>query len=99
MTKERSTKIVYYITPGAGVLALGCGHISHTVKMGYVFKNYLLYSQAYIKQMVIMIKNGFSKNVTFMTPRAGVLALGRGHNSHIVKMYYFFKNLPLYSQE
>ena len=28
-----------------------------------------------------------------MTPGAGVLALGRGHKSHIVKMHYYFKNL------
>ena len=29
MTKERSTKIVTFMTPGAGVLMLGIGHISH----------------------------------------------------------------------
>ena len=29
MTKEGSTKIVNFITPGAGVLMLGHGHISH----------------------------------------------------------------------
>ena len=29
MTKEGSTKIVKCMTPGAGVLMLGCGHISH----------------------------------------------------------------------
>ena len=29
MTKEGSTKIVNFITPGAGVLVLGHGHISH----------------------------------------------------------------------
>ena len=34
----------------------------------------------------------------FMTNWVGVLLLGRGHISHIwVKMYYFFKNLLLYS--
>ena len=27
MTKEESTKIVNFMTPGAGVLVLGCGHI------------------------------------------------------------------------
>ena len=45
MTMEVSTKIVTFMTPGAGVLAIGCGHISHIVKMHYFFKN-LLYSQA-----------------------------------------------------
>ena len=29
MTKERSSKIVNFMTPGAGVHVLGCGHISH----------------------------------------------------------------------
>ena len=29
MTKEGSTKIVTFMTPGAGVLMFGCGHISH----------------------------------------------------------------------
>ena len=46
MTKEGSTKIVNFMTPGAGVLVLGCGHISHIVKMHYLFKDLLLYSQA-----------------------------------------------------
>ena len=46
MTKEGSTKIVTFMTPGAGVLVLGCGHIIHIVKMHYFFKNLLLYSQA-----------------------------------------------------
>ena len=29
MTKEGSTKIINFVTPGAGVLMLGPGHISH----------------------------------------------------------------------
>ena len=29
MTKEASTIIVNFMTPGAGVLMLGCDHISH----------------------------------------------------------------------
>ena len=45
MTKIGSTKIVNFMTPGAGALALGRGHISHIMKMHYFFKN-LLYSQA-----------------------------------------------------
>ena len=35
MTKEGSTKIVNFMTPGAGVLVLGRGHISHFSE--YVF--------------------------------------------------------------
>ena len=50
MTKEGYIKIVNFITPGAGVLLQGRGHINHTVKMHYSFKNLLLYSQTYIRQ-------------------------------------------------
>ena len=32
MTKEGSTKIVNFMTLGAGALVLECGHISHIVK-------------------------------------------------------------------
>ena len=39
MKKEGSTKIVHFMTPGAGVLVLGCGHISHIVKMHDLKKN------------------------------------------------------------
>ena len=47
----------------------------------------------------MMTKEGSTKIVTYMTTRAGVLVLGRGHIlSHIVKIHYFFKNLLLYSQ-
>ena len=48
----------------------------------------------------MMTKEGSTKISNFMTPRAGVLVLGRGHTSHIpvVKMHYSFKNLLLYSQ-
>ena len=46
MTKEGSTKIVNFMTTGAGVLVLGRAHISHIVKIHYFFNNFLLYSQA-----------------------------------------------------
>ena len=38
------------------------------------------------------------QNCTFHDYGAGVLLLGRGRISHIMKMHYFFKNLPVYSQ-
>ena len=38
MTKEGSIKIVNFMIPGTGVLALGCGHISKIVKRHYFFK-------------------------------------------------------------
>ena len=37
MTKDESTKIVIFKTPGAGVLVQGRGHISHRVKMHYSY--------------------------------------------------------------
>ena len=37
MTNEGSNKIVSYMTPGTGVFVLGCGHISHIVKLHYFF--------------------------------------------------------------
>ena len=58
MTKEASTQIVNFMTPGAGVLALVCDLISNVVKMHYSFKN-LLYSQTYFRQtkyIVMMTK-------------------------------------------
>ena len=35
MTKEGSTQIVNFMTPGSGVLMLGRGHISQIVNMPY----------------------------------------------------------------
>ena len=70
------------------------------LKLMYFLK-ILFYSQALIRQtkyVVMMTNEGSTKIVNFMTPGAGVLLLGRGHVSHLVKMHYFFKNLLLYSQ-
>ena len=70
MTKEGSTKIVNFMTPRAGVLMLGCGHISHIVKMHYFFKkSFSLFSQALIRQtkyVVMMTKEGSTKIVNFV---------------------------------
>ena len=90
MNKEWSTKIVNFMTPGVEVLVLGRGHISHIVKMHYFIKNLLIYSGASIRQtmyIVMMTKEGSTKIIDFMTPGLGVLVLGRGHISHIVKMH------------
>ena len=95
MTKIRSTKIVNFMTPGAGAFLLGCGHLSHIVKMHYIFKNLLLYTQTYSRQtesIVMMTKKASIKIVNFMTHGAGVIVLGHGH---IVKMQYFFSSFCL----
>ena len=46
MANEWSTKIVKFMTPGAGVLVLWNAHISHKVNMNYFFKIFLLYTHA-----------------------------------------------------
>ena len=99
MTKEGSIKIVNFMTPGAGVLVLGRGHISHIMKCIISLKTSFLLPgiDQKTKYLVMMTKEGSTYIVNFMTPGAGVLALGRGHISHIMKMHYFFKNLLLYS--
>ena len=97
MTKEGRTKIVKLMTPKAGFLVLGCGHISHIARMHYIFKNLLLYSHAYIRQtkyIVMITKEGSTK--IFMTPAEGILMLGHGFLNQKVEMHYFFENL-LYS--
>ena len=85
MTKEKSIKIVNFTTLEAGVLVIGRGLISHTVKIHYTLKNLLLYSHTLIKQSdykVMRTKKGSTNILNFLTPGVGVLVLGRGHISH-----------------
>ena len=80
MTKEGSTRIINFMTPGAGVLVLGRGHISHIVKLHYSFKNLLLYSQALIRQskyVVMMTKEGSTEIINIMTPGAEFIQMSR----------------------
>ena len=97
MTKDGSTKIKNFMTPMAGVLVLGGGHISHIVKMLYSFQNPCINQQTKYMFTVMMTKKGTTKFVTFMTPGTGVLVLRCGHISHIVTMHYSFQNLLLHS--
>ena len=94
MTKEGCTKIVNFMNLGAGVVVLGCGHISYIVKMHYFFKNLscLLPSidKTNYKYILMKAKEGSTKIVTFMTQGAGVLVLGCGH---ISENALFLKNL------
>ena len=79
ITKEGSTQIVNFMTIWVWILVLGCGYIIRfIVKMHYFFKMLLLYTQAQNSQTaskVMMMKEGSTKNVNLMTPRAGVLVL------------------------
>ena len=92
ITLEGFIKTVIFMSPGAGVVSLGRGHISHKVKMHYFFKNLLLYSHAYIRQnkyIVMMTKEVSTENVKFHNPR--------GRHS-CARVLYLIKNLPLYSE-
>ena len=67
------------MTPAAGVLVLGRGHISHKVKLHYSFKHFLLYSQALIRQskyVVMMTKEGFTEIIN-MTPGPEFIQMSR----------------------
>ena len=60
----------------------------------YFLENLLLYFGAWFRQTkcaLIMIMEGSNNVLNSMTPRAGVLVLGRGRISHIVKMHHFYK--------
>ena len=92
ITKEGSTRIANFMTPGARVLVQWCGYMSYLVKL------HLLYSVAWFRQTkckVMMTKEGSTKILNFMTPGAVVLMKERGHISYIVKIH-FFLNLLLY---
>ena len=85
--RVRKQEIVNVMTP----IQRGGNFGVKSVKLLYFFKNLLLYPKALIKQtnyVVMMTKEGSTKIVNFMTPGVGVLVLGRGHISHIVKMHY-----------
>ena len=86
MIKEGSTKILNCMTPGAWILLLGLGYISHIVKIHDVLKNYSS-KPTKIDQnklniyIVIMNKKGSTNNLNFMTQGARVLVLGCGNKS------------------
>ena len=56
MTKEGFTKIINFMTPGAGVLVQGRGHISYIMKMHYFFKNLLVYSGLLFRETKCIVK-------------------------------------------
>ena len=66
MTKEWYTKIINFMTPWAGVLVLGRGHISHIMKMHYFSKS--LFSAPRHRKDKLMTKEKTTKIVNFMIP-------------------------------
>ena len=76
MTKEGFNKIVIFMTPGAGVLVIVRGHISHIVKMHYSYKKSSSRSTPRHKSdklYIMMTKKESTKIVTFMTPGAAIV--------------------------
>ena len=72
MTKEGSTKILTFMTPGAGVLVLVYGHISHIVKIHFFLKSFSLFpvrdQTNYVYTCVLlMTRERSTKIVNFMT--------------------------------
>ena len=70
MTKEGSTKIVNFMTPGAELLVLGCAHLSHIMKCVISSKIFL---NGYISRKSSTVSSNdelgkFPKIVNFMTP-------------------------------
>ncbi|XP_078328372.1 uncharacterized protein LOC111102747 isoform X2 [Crassostrea virginica] len=70
MTNEGSTKIVNFMTPGAGVLVPGC--IDRQIKSIVMMRAWIRYT----KYVEMMTNEGSTKIVNFMTPGAGVLVPG-----------------------
>ena len=91
MTKEGFTIIVNFMAPGSGVLVLGGWPYESSSENELFLKNPLLHSQASSRQNkyeVMMIKEGSTKIVNFMRPRAVVLMLGVAIQFIIVNMCY-----------
>ena len=47
MTKDSSTQIVNFMSPEAGVLMLGRGHINHIVNMYYLLLYHIQHTNLY----------------------------------------------------
>ena len=70
MTKEESTKILNFMTPGAGVLELGCDQINHIVKMHFLKSSFLPPCIYHTNQIYSNNDEGrVYQNCTFHDPR------------------------------
>ena len=69
--QRRVYQILNFKNSLAGVLVLGCGHKSHTVKKYYFFST-LFSTQGYDRSMT---KEGSTSIVNFITPRVGFFVL------------------------
>ena len=96
ITKEGSTLIVNFMTPGAGILVIWCAHISHIVKVQYFFSihqgtDQTNWGNSNDNQERVYLNWKFNDHwdrVFFL--------LGHVHIIHIVvKMQYFFSSSSL----
>ena len=86
--REGRQEIVYFMTPTPRGGNFGVKSVKFMYNLN---KSSSLQTGVWFRQtnnIVIMTKEGSTKIVNFMTPRAGVFVLGR--ISHIVKMHFFF---------
>ena len=91
MTKEKSTKIVNFMTPEAGILLLGHDHIvNKQISSPISVYDGVLIRQ--IKYIVMMTKEGSSKILNFMTLGTGDLMFGHGCRIHYSE-YALFSTL------
>ena len=92
MTKEECTIIVNLMTPGAGVLVLGRGHISRIVKNAL----FLVFSTLVHDSDKLSHSNDDHGRLyqTYKPPGQGSCSRSSPYK-HIVKIHYFFKNLHL----
>ena len=58
MTKEGSTKIVNFMTPGAGVLMLGRGHISH-------YREYVVSTVSIYSTLIAIMLRGYDAAILY----------------------------------
>ena len=69
------------------------------LKMVNFLKNHFLYFYKLSVYIVMMTKEGSTKIVNFITPGAGVIVLGRGHKSYIVKNIIFSKYIVIMTKD
>ena len=72
-SQVRSTGVVDFFTPGAGILVLGCGRVGDKVKKCCFLRD-LLYSRHSWEGLVMMSGEGPAKTVDSMAP--GILCWG-----------------------
>ena len=86
----RRQEIVNFMTPPPpqGEILEGGGGRLKSVKLMYLKKKFFTPGYRYLEMMTKAVSTKF---INIMIPRTGVLVLGCGYISHIVKMHVFLK--------